>query len=72
MTLNELSNASGLIKRVFYVYSIWGHPHNMYAQRGRTYYGQKNDFFDHKIAKLFFFCTKEAITLSFIIVYRKV
>ena len=27
---------------------------------------------DQKISKLFFFCTKEAIALPFIIVYRKV
>ena len=33
---------------------------------------QKSFFLDRKISKLFFFCTKEAITLSFIIVYRKV
>ena len=33
---------------------------------------QKNFFLDHKISDLFFFGTKEAITLPFIIVYRKV
>ena len=32
----------------------------------------KKFYLDRKISKLFFFCTKEAITLSFIIVYRKV
>ena len=35
-------------------------------------YVRKKNFLDHKIPKLFFFCTKEAITLPFIIVYRKV
>ena len=38
--------------------------------RLRTY--AKKFFFDHQISKLFFLCTKEAITLPFIIVYRKV
>ena len=33
---------------------------------------RKKIFLDHKLSKLFFFCTKGAITLSFIIVYRKV
>ena len=33
---------------------------------------KKKNFLDHTISKLFFFCTKEAITLPFIIVYRKV
>ena len=32
----------------------------------------KKIFSDHKISKLFFVCTKEVITLPFIIVYRKV
>ena len=32
---------------------------------------QKKIFLDHKNSKLSFLCTKEAITLSFIIVYRK-
>ena len=39
--------------------------------RLRTYPKTKR-FLDHKISKLFFFCTKEAITLLFIIVFRKV
>ena len=33
---------------------------------------KKKNFLDHKISKLFFFCTKEAITLPFIFMYRKV
>ena len=44
---------------------------------GRGFQGcvrtQKKYFFlDYKISKVFFFCTKKAITLRFIIVYRKV
>ena len=35
-------------------------------------YVRKKYFLDHKILKLFFFCSKEAIILTFIIVYRKV
>ena len=37
-----------------------------------AYVRKKKNFLDHTISKLFFFCTKEAITLPFIIVYRKV
>ena len=33
---------------------------------------QKIFFLNHKISKFFFFCTKEAITLPFIIVYNNV
>ena len=33
---------------------------------------QKKLFLDHKTSKRFPFCTKEAITLPFLIVYRKV
>ena len=36
----------------------------------RTY--AKKSFLGHKISKLVLFCTKEAITLPLIIVYRKV
>ena len=36
-----------------------------------AYVRKKKYFLDHKISKLFFFCAKEAITLAFIIVYRK-
>ena len=32
---------------------------------------QKNLFLDHKISNLFLLCTKETITLQFIIMYRK-
>ena len=35
-------------------------------------YAKKKFFLDHKISKLFFFCTKKAITLPYIIVHRKV
>ena len=38
----------------------------------KVVYVHKNIFLDHKISKRFFFCTKEAITLPFSIVYRKV
>ena len=38
----------------------------------KVVYARKKIFLDRKISKLFFFCTKEAITLPFIIVYRKV
>ena len=42
------------------------------VSRLRTY-AKKFFFLDHKISKVFFFCTEEAITLPFIIiVYRKV
>ena len=37
-----------------------------------AYIRKKNNFLDHKISKIFFICTKEAITLPFITVYRKV
>ena len=69
-----------------------GHPHSMYAQRGRG--GVKPNAYDcvhggsggfqvcvrtqkifeggNKMSKLFFFCTKEAITLPFIIMCGKV
>ena len=47
-----------------------------YKGTGRKVQGcvraQKKFFLDHRILKLFFFCTKEAISLPFIIVYRKV
>ena len=33
---------------------------------------KKKMFLDNKISQLFFFCTKEAITLPFVIVFRKV
>ena len=39
--------------------------------RFKVPYGCKKFFFlDHKISRLYFFCTKEAITLPFIIVYK--
>ena len=36
------------------------------------YVHTKKIFLDCKISKLFFFCAKEVITLSFVIVYRQV
>ena len=46
------------------------------VQRGGKFQGcartQKKLFLDHKISKRFFFFTKEAITLPFSTVYRKV
>ena len=41
-------------------------------QEGGCKRTQKKIFLDQKISKPFFFCTKEAVTLPFIIVYRKV
>ena len=44
-------------------------------ERGRfkvAYVRKKKFFLEHKTSKLFFFCTKEALTLPFDIVYRKV
>ena len=45
-----------------------------YKRGGRVqdYAPLQKNFLDHKISKLFFLCTKEAITLPFIMVYRKV
>ena len=40
------------------------------GSRLRTY-AKKKFFLNHKISNLFLFCTKEAITLPFIIVYIK-
>ena len=41
--------------------------------QGCVHMQKKFFFLDHKISKVFFFCTEEAITLPFIIiVYRKV
>ena len=37
-----------------------------------AYVRKKKVSLDHKISKRLFFCTKVAITLPFIIVYRKV
>ena len=56
----------GVVKPNTYDYVLGG--------RGvfKVAYVRKKFFLDHKIPKLFFFCKKEAITLPFIIVYRKV
>ena len=62
-----------------YAQRVWGGegstqmPTIAYKEGGgfQVAYVQKKFFLDNKISKLLFFCKKEAIILSFIIVYRK-